>query len=322
VDNARAHITKVSGVDIHWVDARPRESRDDAPAVVLIHGLLDWHRAWNPVTARLVAAGFRVLAVDLPGHGLSGRSDVPYTLEWNARVIGSWFDVAEVRNASVVGHSYGGGVAQMLCLTHAHRMDRLGLVAPGGFGREVNVAIRFAAVPFFVQELGQPWLSRVAQLVAPIGGRKTWDAEERAWANARPGTARALHRTVRDVIGLTGQVRHFLDRAHEAPFVPPTCVWWGDRDRVLPFSQAKKLPKILEGARIVRFAGAGHYPHHDFPDAFTTDLVAFLRDERAENATILGKKRGNVSGIFSKKNKTNTKAAAKDASDESIARRA
>ncbi len=276
----RANVTKVSGVDVHWVE------QGKGPAVVLIHGLLDWHRAWDPIVPRLVARGFRVLALDLPGHGLSGRTDVPYTLEWNARLVGSWLDVANVDHANFVGHSYGGGVAQMLILTHAARMDRLALVAPGGFGREVTMAVRLAALPFLVERLGQPWLTVITRATGPLGGRLALDAEERRWVAQRPGTARALHRTVRDVIGMSGQVRHFMDRALEAPHVPPVAVYWGDKDRVIPFSQAKHLPTYLQGARIFRFAGAGHYPHHDHPEAVTTDLVAFFRDEHAEPVSV------------------------------------
>ena len=278
--SARAHVTKVSGVDVHWVD------QGQGPAVVLIHGLLDWHRAWDPIAPRLVARGFRVLALDLPGLGLSGRTDVPYTLEWNARVVGAWMDSANVARASIVGHSYGGGVSQMLCLTHAARMDRLALVAPGGFGREVNMGVRLAALPFLVERLGKRWVEVITHAAGPLGGRSAADAEERRWVARKPGTARALHRTVKDVIGVGGQVRHFMDRAHEAPSMPPTAVYWGDKDRVIPFSQARQLPKYLEGARIFRFAGAGHYPHHDYPDAFTNDLVAFIHDETAEPASV------------------------------------
>jgi len=134
--------------------------------------------------------------------------------------------------------------------------------------------------------LGQPWLSVSTRATGPLGGRLTMDAEERRWVAKRPGTARALHRTVKDVIGMSGQVRHFMDRALEAPSVPPVAVYWGDKDRVIPFSQSKVLPSYLQGARIFRFAGAGHYPHHDFPESVATDLVAFFRDDHAEPASV------------------------------------
>lgn len=273
---ARTHIAKVSGVDLHW------EERGAGPCVLLLHGLTDWHRTWSPVASRIAERGFRVIALDLPGHGFSGRPDVPYTLSWNARLVGAWVDAVGIDRLSIVGHSYGGGVAAMLSLTHAERIDHLALVASGGFGPEVNLPIRVASVPYFLPLVG---LGRIARLTAPIGGRNNHDLAERAAVNSRPGSARAVMRTLRDVIRWRGQIRHFLDHAYDAPFVPPMTLFWGEDDRVLPIAQAARVTQHLSGVRLVRFAGAGHYPHHDEPDAFTRELVRALT-KRAPKVTL------------------------------------
>ena len=52
--------------------------------------------------------------------------------------------------------------------------------------------------------------------------------------NAAPGTARALARTVRDVVNWRGQTRYFLELAREAPFLPPIQLFWGESDRIIP----------------------------------------------------------------------------------------
>src|SRR5689334_2508018 len=108
------------------------------PPVVLLHGLGDSHRTWRRVAPRL-AREYRVLMPDLPGHGLSGRPDAPYTLGWYAETIAAWLDALGLERAHVVGHSFGGGVAQWLILDHRARIDRLALVAAGGLGPEVGV---------------------------------------------------------------------------------------------------------------------------------------------------------------------------------------
>jgi pimeloyl-ACP methyl ester carboxylesterase len=277
---SHTHITKISGVDIHW------EETGAGPAVVLVHGLSDWHRTWSPIAPLLAARGYRVVAVDLPGHGFSGRPDVPYTLEWNARVIGAWIDAVGLDRFSVVGHSYGGGVAQMLTLTHAARIDHIGLIAPGGFGNEVNLAVRLVSVPYVWPLLGQSLLVPLMFLTAPLGGRDNKDLAARAAVNGRPGTARALSRTARDVIRMKGQVRHFFDYAYDADFVPPTTVFWGDRDHVLPVAQATRACEALQGMRLVRFPNAGHYPHHDEPKNFTNELVGSLESKDAPTVTL------------------------------------
>src|SRR5690242_13215068 len=99
----RQSLARVAGTDVHWTEA------GDGRPLVLLHGLADCHRTWHRVVPAL-AQSRRVLVPDLPGHGLSGRPDAPYTLDWHANVIGSWLASLGLEKVDVVGHSFGGGV--------------------------------------------------------------------------------------------------------------------------------------------------------------------------------------------------------------------
>lgn len=99
--------------------------------------------------------------------------------------------------------------------------------------------------------------------------------------NKRPGTARAFSRTVRDVINWRGQTRHFLDRAQEIDRFPPTALFWGSADRVIPHAHARSTLQLLRGARLTTFQGSGHFPHHDKPAELTRALTAFLDEPDA-----------------------------------------
>lgn len=90
---------------------------------------------------------------DLPGHGLSGRPDAPYTLPWYAAVVSAWMEAIGVPSAHVCGHSLGVGIAQWMVLDCRHRIDRLGLVCPGGLGREVGMAMKYATLPLLARDL-------------------------------------------------------------------------------------------------------------------------------------------------------------------------
>src|SRR5207237_2469814 len=83
--------------------------------------------------------------------------------------------------------------------------------------------------------------------------------------NARPGTARALARTVRDVINWRGQSRHFLDRAKELEDLPPTALYWGDRDQVIPLTHALEMESLIDGATMTRFNEFAQSQHHESP---------------------------------------------------------
>jgi len=245
--------------------------------LVLLHGLNDSHRSWRSVVPEL-ARMRRVLVPDLPGCGLSGRPDATYSLDWQANVMSAWLDALGLDEVDVVGHSYGGGVAQYMLLLRPQRIRRLALVASGGLGREVSLELRLASFSRVVEMFGQPFMAPIAaNALRAVGGvigpdEATWMSE----VNATPGTARAFARTVRDVINWRGQTRHFLDRAAEIEKFPPIAMFWGSRDRVIPHTQAVDTLKMLHGAELTMFEGCGHFPHHEQPKEFTNAVLSFM----------------------------------------------
>ena len=264
-------FTRVGEVDLHW------EELGSGPPLVLLHGLCDSHRTWLPVAPAL-ARSRRVLLLDLAGHGESSHPDAPYTLDWHASVVGSWLAELGLPEVDLIGHSYGGGVAQWMLLAHRKRIRRLGLEASGGLGRDVGVALRWASFPYLVEAFGQPFMAfgTTRALNAAGGAFSEEEIAILAKYNSTPGTARAFSRSVRDVINAWGQHRHFLDRAHDVASLPPTALFWGDADSLIPIEHGVEAIALLDGATLTRFPGAGHFPHRQQPDQFVQALEAFL----------------------------------------------
>jgi pimeloyl-ACP methyl ester carboxylesterase len=273
-------FARIGEVDLHWAEL------GSGPPLVLIHGLCDSHRTWFPVAPAL-AKHRRVLMLDLAGHGESGRPDASYTLEWHANVVASWFDHLGLGEVDLVGHSFGGGVAMWMLLEHRKRIRRLGLESSGGLGREVGPALRWASFPFFVERFGQTFMSFGTTRALNAAGAAFSKEEIAALAayNARPGTARAFSRSVRDVINGWGQHRHFLDRAHEVAVLPPTAIFWGEADTLIPIEHGEKSGALM-GATLARFPGVGHFPHRQVPEAFVKALEAFLDPPYVSNARL------------------------------------
>lgn len=267
---ARRKFVSLDGTEVHWAEM------GEGRPLVLIHGLADFHGTWSRVAPEL-AATHRVILPDLPGHGFSGRPDASYALEWYAGVMAKWIDALGLVDFDVAGHSFGGGVAQWLLLHRRDRIRRVALVAPGGLGRDVGAALRLCASTNLVERIGQPFMG----IGTRIGMRqfKVFDRDEidlLAWLNARPGSARTLSRTVRDVIDWRGQVRHFMDRAHEVEALPPMLLLWGDADPIIPWVHAELFGDHVEGVEVARFEGCGHFPHRECPEAFTRTLLRFV----------------------------------------------
>ncbi|HEX7477231.1 MAG TPA: alpha/beta fold hydrolase [Polyangiales bacterium] len=264
----------VDGMRIHWVEMG--DANASVP-IVLLHGINDSHLSWRRI-APLLARHRRVIMPDLPGCGLSERPDASYTLAWHAAIITSWLRLLGIEQADVVGHSFGGGVAQMLLLEHPRRIRRLALVAPGGLGRDVDFWLRLATVPHVVERFGQPFMALGTRLALRRACALFSDDEiaQRCAMNALDGSARAFARTVSDVIDWRGQSRLFMQRAHEAGVLPPIAVYFGERDVLIPAAQGAAFAQSLVGVVFRQFAGCGHYLHHEQPDAFVSALCEFL----------------------------------------------
>jgi pimeloyl-ACP methyl ester carboxylesterase len=263
-------VTVVHGIPIAWTEM------GSGPPLVLLHGLGDSHRTWRLVAPRL-AKRFRVLMPDLPGHGLSGRPDAPYTLGWYAQIVLAWLDALEIERAHVVGHSFGGGVAQWLVLEARERVDRLGLVACGGFGPEVSLGLRLAAFPVLGGALAQPLMGLGTQVLMRLGGqRSSGEVARTAWMNSAPGSGMAFHRTVAGCIDLLGQHMQTWDRIHQVKELPPLAIFWGEEDPILPIAQARGACARIEGTTFFAYPRVGHFPHLEASERFVGDVLVFL----------------------------------------------
>jgi pimeloyl-ACP methyl ester carboxylesterase len=194
----------------------------------------------------------------------------------------------ELREADVVGHSYGGGVAQWLLLKCRSRIRRLGLLASGGLGREVDPWLKLASVPFLVEAFGQRWMAPIAGFVMARATTSDAAAEIALLASylRKPGSARAFSRTVRDVIRWRGQTRNLFDRIEDIAELPPMRLFWGARDTILPISQGEEIARVLEGCELIRFEKQGHFVHWEDPEAFTHALREFLDAPHAPPAVL------------------------------------
>src|SRR5262249_43999729 len=100
---------------------------EGAPTVV-IHGVGANGESWDETIAAL-GSGFRILKLDLAGHGRSPRIREAYSLERFARDVLATMDSAGFARAHVVGFSLGGLIAQQITLLAPERVDRLAILS-------------------------------------------------------------------------------------------------------------------------------------------------------------------------------------------------
>ena len=186
--------------------------------------------------------------------------------------------------ATIVGQSFGGGVALQLAYQHPELCERLVLVDSGGLGREVSWLLRFMTLPgseylmpvlfpSIVRERGNE-ISRVLYKYGIATARlgEMW----RSYASLTESTNRqSFIRTIRSVIDPGGQTVSAMDRLYLAEEIP-TLIIWGDCDTIIPVSHAYAAHEAIPGSRLEIIEGSGHFPHVEAPDRFLRVLLDFL----------------------------------------------
>ena len=272
----------LSHVTIHGHDVSYRRG-GEGETVLLLHGLAGSSRTWRAVLPELTLT-HDVIAPDLLGHGESAKPMGDYSLGAFASGLRDFLAALDVPSATIVGHSFGGGVAMQLAYQHPELCDRLVLVSSGGLGREVSWLLRLLTLPGAEQlmPLMFPRLiadrgDDVGRVLGRIGLRSPHLAEMwRAYASlAGAENRRAFVRTIRGVIEPGGQTVSALDRLYLAAHLP-TLIVWGNKDDIIPVKHAAAAHEAIPGSRLALLAGVGHFPHIEAPDRFLSVLIDFL----------------------------------------------
>jgi pimeloyl-ACP methyl ester carboxylesterase len=243
----------------------------DAPPVLLLHGVTSAARTWWRVGPAVAAAGFRVVAPDLPGHGETGHWQGHYRLRDNAADLVAFARAAglDCRDLRIVGHSWGAATAAA--------MPAAGLV-PATLVLIDPPAIPLAALEAMLEDPTEGAYDDLDEAVATVGRlNPTWSRGD-ILAKAE-GLTQFDETAVRDVLTKNGDWDGGL-RSLGDPSAQTTPVWLirGDPlfggyvpDALLPDFAARLGPE-----RIITIAGAPHSPHRTHPEALVAAVLRAL----------------------------------------------
>jgi pimeloyl-ACP methyl ester carboxylesterase len=260
----------------------------EGPLVLLIHGMAGSATTWKQVMPAL-SERFTVLAPDLLGHGDSEKSKGDYSLGAMASTLRDLIVALGYKRATVVGQSYGGGIALQFAYQYPERCERLVLVNAGGLGSEVNPVLRLLTMPGSAALLlvaTAPPVRRIVEMIGRIALRKKLDTATvipELWRSytslGNVEARRAFLRTLRAVIDRRGQAVSAHDKLHLAAGMP-TLIIWGEEDGIIPVEHAHAAHALIRGSWLEIIEGVGHYPHCEAPDRFVTALTEFIESTR------------------------------------------
>jgi 3-oxoadipate enol-lactonase len=251
---------------IHYLDPNPSGN----PAVLLLHGLGADANSWTLQIPTLTGAGFRPIAVDLPGFGQSPYDGGGWSIRRVAAGMGDLLDELQTGPAHVVGISLGGTIAQQFALDMPGLTRKLVLVSTFAVLRPDNLSGWWYFLQRFilVNTLGLPAQAKVvAQRIFPDPGHESLRSilvETITQADPR------AYRKAMLSLGLFNSVKRLKEIQ-----VPTLVVTGADDTTVIPARQ-RLLVEGIPYAQQVIIPAAGHAVPVDQPDRFNQELLKFL----------------------------------------------
>ncbi|MCS6886428.1 MAG: alpha/beta hydrolase [Acidobacteriota bacterium] len=264
----------VNGVRLHLQE----KNRSAKETIVLIHGYCSSSYTWSKCLDLIAEAGYRVIAPDLKGFGYSEKPvDNRYRVEDQADLIAGLLDALEVREATLIGNSYGGAVAMVTALRHPQRVRRLVLV---------NAAYDKTGLP----PLPRTYLYYLLRGIVPIlmSRRLVKSVMSRLYYNRDVITDEHVDSYFRPLVSASCQAAalatfrqwdlSLLER-EMSQIRQPTLIIWGEEDHLLPVRNGAHIHLTIEGSEFIVIPECGHVPQEERPQDFVSLVVDFCKKE-------------------------------------------
>lgn len=248
---------------------------ETAPVVCMTHSLASDGGMWAEQVAPLLQAGFRVLRIDMRGHGGSGPVAGDYTMSALAGDVAIVLDALAIQRVHFIGLSIGGMLGQAFALEH---------------GKRLISAMWCDTLPASPSGAAEVWGQRMrtvreANSLAPLADPTI----ERWFTDAFKPRNPARHKQIRDTIigttpagylGCSAAILNFDFVARLPSIRLPVLVVCGDGDAGTPPAANKQIASLVPGARYEEIADARHFPNVEHPNRFNRVMMSWLWTQR------------------------------------------
>jgi haloalkane dehalogenase len=274
---------EIDGVRIHYVD------EGAGPPILMVHGQPTWSYLYRKIIPPLVAAGYRCVAPDLMGFGLSDKpsEESEYTLRRHVDMVTGLVNKLELRGITTVGQDWGGPISLRYAIEHQDNVRALVIL---------NTLVRPMKVPMFFEVIFRSggfssFLVRRLDLFRKMsfGGGLMF---KRPLDPGAKEQYKLPHPTTQSRAGIAAfpkmiptEPRHpnyeyvaEIDRTLQGWDIP-VLVMFSDKDMAFKVAEGQRIAEMVPNGRFEVVQNAGHYLQEDAGEEIASRMVTFLKDE-------------------------------------------
>jgi len=272
-------LIKVGSLEWFYREVTPINESDNLP-VLLLHGIPSQSYCWGELMPDLAKQGFRAIAPDWIGSGLSAKPnprDFAYTPDAFIQALADFIKQLEIERFHLVVQGFLASVGLQYALRHPEQIDRLAILnTPVSPDSKLPWQMQQWGLPFLGDMLTQDPLLVDRTLEGGCRYRiedKYLDIYRKPFLKSSD-VGRSLMATVRNI-----QMKESMAEISSgyANWAQPTLIFWGMKDSWLPFTQAQQFADALKNVEVVKLEDAGHYPQEHWSGKFSDALLPFLR---------------------------------------------
>lgn len=274
-------LTLPGGLVVHYKD----QGNQDAPVLVLVHGFTSSTETWSAWVPGLIT-DYRVISVDLPGHGLTRVQDsTDFSTTGLVEFLKAFSEALRLETFTLVGSSMGGHATWAFALDHEASLDALVLVDAAGL--PVEAGLSQPDVPFVVKLIRNPIARVLMEDLDP--GPMLRNGLSGAYLDQSFVTDELIQR-YSDYARAPGHRHAMMELSARDPEAEgehveelkdvsvPALILQGREDRLVAASDAERFHDLLPSSELIIYENVGHMPHEEHAAESLSDLRGFLEN--------------------------------------------